>query len=172
MLVLLALAAALPAAAARGKTPIPAKAEGSGSEPTSGGGTMAGESISPNFAVALLDITFDQLEVYLFPRKVACNDVAFAKTPFVDVIVDSQGAPVRIGSPSLQNGHAFVQVEFHPTKGSKYYAIQPGASITFTRADPAKNGVWHGKLAVKRQTFEGKVFAYNGTFAATWCGKN
>jgi NADH:ubiquinone oxidoreductase subunit 3 (subunit A) len=173
LLIAVALAAALSAAAANAKTPIPAKAEGSGNEPTAGGGTMAGQSFSPHYAVALLDITFDQVEVYLFAKKVACSDVAFATPPFVDVIVDSQGAPLLVGKPSLQNGHAFTQVEFHPTatKG-KYFAIQPGASITFTRADPARNGVWHGKLSVKRQTFEKKVFAYDGTFAATWCGKN
>jgi hypothetical protein len=59
-----------------------------------------------------------------------------------------------VGSPSLQNGVAFVQVDFHPTASDKDFAIQPGASITFTRIDPYKSGVWHGRLTVKRQTFE------------------
>ena len=133
---------------------------------------MPGKSFSAHYAVALLDITFDQLEIYLLPKRVACNEVLFASPPFVQVTVDTQGAPLIIGHPSLQNGHAFVQVDFHPAGLSKYFAIQPGASITFTRADPARNGQWHGSLTVKRQTFEGHVFSYSGTFAAVWCGKD
>ena len=48
---------------------------------------------------------------FLFPKKVACNDVNFATPPFVDVIVESQGAPILLGNPSLQNRHAFVQAD-------------------------------------------------------------
>ena len=90
----------------------------------------------------------------------------------MQVTVDTQGSPLIIGHPSLQNGNAFVQVDFHPAGLSKYFAIQPGASITFTRADPGHNAQWHGTLTVKRQTFEGHVFSYSGTFAAVWCGKD
>ena len=165
-------AAALSCATAVAKTPIPAKQEGTGSEPTAGGGVIAGKSFRAGYAVALLDVSFDQVEVYLFPKRVACSDVPFATPPYVVVTVDSNGAPIKVGHPSLQNGSAYVQVDFHPVKSSKYYAIQPGASITFTRVDPARNGVWHGNLTVKRQHFEGHVFAYAGTFAAHWCGKD
>ena len=56
--------------------------------------------------------------------------------------------------------------------GTKYYAIQPGASVRFTRVDPAKSGIWHGKLSVKKQQDEGHTFVYDGTFAARWCGKD
>jgi hypothetical protein len=167
-----AAAAALLCSAAVAKTPIPAKQEGTGSEPTTGGGMMVGESFRARYAVALLDISFDQVEVYLFPKRVACSDVLFANPPYVVVTVDSNGAPMLVGHPSLENGRAYVQVDFHPATGSKYYAIQPGASITFTRIDPARNGVWHGSLTVKRQRFEGHIFAYAGTFAAHWCGKD
>ena len=45
--------------AARAKTPIPTKPEGTGSEPTAGGGVMPGKSFSAHYAVALLDISFD-----------------------------------------------------------------------------------------------------------------
>jgi len=172
LLVLLAVAAALLSSAAVAKTPLPLKQEGTGSEPTAGGGVMVGESFRARYAVALLDVSFDQLMVYLFPKRVSCPDVLFADPPFVAVTVDTNGAPLIVGRPSLQNGHAFVQVDFHPTAGTKYFAIQPGVSVTFTRADPAHNGLWHGSLTVKRQHFEGHVFSYAGTFAARWCGKD
>ena len=133
---------------------------------------MPGKSFSAHYAVALLDITFDQLELYLFAKPLACSDVAFAVPPFVDVIVDTSGTPLLVGRPSLQNRRAFVQVDFHPATGNKYFAIQPGASITFTKVDSTRNGIWHGSLSVKRQTSEGHVFSYDGTFAAHWCGED
>lgn len=168
-----AVAATVLASAVGAKTPLPTKPQGSGNEPTAGGGVMPGAPFTARYALAVLDISFDQIEIFLFPKKVACNDVNFATPPFVDVIVDTQGAPMRIGRPSLQNGHAFVQAEFHPTTtGSKYFAIQLGAVITFTHVDPKHNSLWHGTLAVKRQKFEGHTFSYDGTFAAVWCGKD
>jgi hypothetical protein len=172
LLVLLAVAAALLSPAASAKTPLPTKAEGSGNEPTAGGGVMPGKSFSAHYAVAVLDISFDQIEIYLLPKRVACSDLLFSSPPFVVVNVDTHGAPLLIGRPSLQNGEAFVQIDFHPATGSKYFAIQPGASVTFTHVDPAKNSLWHGSVTVKKQKFEGHTFSYSGTFAAHWCGKD
>jgi hypothetical protein len=168
----IAVATAVLAAPAAAKTPIPTKAAGSGNEPTAGGGVMPGKAFVARDAVALLDISFDQVEIYIFPKHVACSDVLYTQPPYVDVTVDTHGSPLLVGKPSLQNGVAYVQVDFHPATGSKYFAIQPGASITFTRVDPAKTGVWHGSLTVKRQRFDGHVFSYSGTFAARWCGKD
>jgi hypothetical protein len=172
LVLLLAVAAALLSPAANAKTPLPAKPAGTGNEPTAGGGVMPGKSFSAHYAVALLDISFDQVEIYLFPKRVACSDVAFANPPYVDVVVETSGSPLLVGRPSLQNGRAFVQVDFHPATGNEYYAIQPGVSITFTRVDPARNSLWHGSVTVKRQRLKGHVFSYSGTFAARWCGKN
>lgn len=174
LLLLVSLAAALLApAAANAKTPLPTQAQGSGSEPTAGGGVMPGKTFTAHYALVVLDITFDQIELFLFPKQVACSDVNFATPPFVDVIVDSQGAPILIGKPSLENGHAFVQVEFHPTTtGGKYFAVQLGAALTFTHVDPKHGSLWHGTLTVKKQTSEHHTFSYDGTFAAVWCGKD
>lgn len=172
LLVLLAVAAALLSPAANAKTPLPTKAQGSGNEPTAGGGVMPGKPFTARYALAVLDISFDQIEIFLFPKKVACSDVNFATPPYVAVTVDTHGAPILVGKPSLQNGSAFVQVDFHPAKSSKYYAIQPGASITFTHIDPKLNSLWHGSLTVKKQQFERHTFSYSGTFAAVWCGKD
>jgi hypothetical protein len=171
-LLLVAVAAALLAPAASAKTPLPTKAQGSGSEPTAGGGVMPGKPFVAHYAVVQLDITFDQLEIFLFPKKVACSDTAFTLPPYVEVTVETQGAPILVGKPSLQNGSAFVQVDFHPAKSSKYFAIQPGASITFTHIDPKIGSMWHGSVTVKKQQFEQHTFSYSGTFAALWCGKD
>jgi hypothetical protein len=171
--VLLVIAAtALAAPVALAKTPIPTSAEGSGSEPTAGGGLFAGQSFKAGFADAVLDISFDQLEVFIFPKKVACSDIPFESPPYLEVTVDTDGTPIRVGSPSLANGKAFVQADFHPAKGGGDYAIQPGVSVIFTKVDPAHDSLWHGKLAVSDQHFQGHEFSYDGTFAATWCGKN
>jgi hypothetical protein len=171
-LAVLAVAAALFGAAALAKTPIPAESAGTGSEPTAGGGVIAGAPFAARYAEAVLDISFDQLEVFLFPTPVACNAIAFAAGPYVEVIVDTNAKPLLLGHPALENGVAFVQVDFHPASGTKFYSIQPGTSIVFSRIDPAKNGLWHGKLTVSRQRSVGKVFSYAGTFAAHWCGKD
>ena len=172
VLVLAALVALAVARVAFAATPIPTKAQGSGSEATTGGGVMLGKPFAARYADLVLDISFNQLQLYLFPRPVACGDVLYTQPPYVVVNVDTAGKPVVVGRPSVSNGVAFVQVDFHPATGTKYYAIQPGASVTFTRVDPAKGGIWHGKLSVKRQQDEGHTFAYSGTFAAHWCGKD
>jgi hypothetical protein len=55
LLVSLALAAALPAAA-HAKTPLPTKAQGSGNEPTAGGGVMPGKPFTARYALVVLGI--------------------------------------------------------------------------------------------------------------------
>ncbi len=172
LLALVAVAAALLVPTASAKTPIPTKAQGSGNEPTAGGGVMPGKPFAAHYAIVQLDITFDQLEVFLFPKKVACNETAFTLPPYVEATVETQGAPILVDKPSLQNGSAFVQVDFHPARSSKYYAIQPGASITFTHVDPKIGSMWHGSVTVKKQQFEQHTFSYSGSFAALWCGKD
>ena len=171
-LLFIAATVGLLASSAVAKTPIPTAPAGSGNEPTAGGGTVAGQNFKARYADVLLDVSFDQLQVYLFPKRVACSDVAFASAPYVEITVDTNGAPIRVGRPSVANGTAFVQVDFHPSKGGGDFAIQPGVSVTFTKVDPKHNALWHGRLTVKKQRFQGKQYSYNGTFAATWCGKN
>jgi hypothetical protein len=166
MLLLVALVLVLvPVAAA--KTPLPAKPQGSGNEPTTGGGIMSGKPFKVVWAAATPD-DFGDVAIYLLAKKTACSDLFFAAAPFVKVHVHTEGSPLLIGKPALQDGRDYVQADFHPP-GPTYYAIQPGVSIEFTRVDTTKTGVWHGKLTVKRQTSEGHLFSYAGTFAAHWC---
>jgi hypothetical protein len=160
------------ASSAAAKTPVPSRPEGKGSEPTAGAGLIAGAPFHPRDALALLDISFDQVEIYLFPRRVACSDVLLANPPYLEVTVDTNGSPLIVDHPSPQNGRAFVQADFHPGTGNKYYGIQPGVSITFTRIDTSRRGVWHGQLTIRRQRFKGRLFSYKGTFAARWCGRD
>ena len=95
----------------------------------------------------------------------------FATPPFVAVTVETQGAPILIGRPSLQNGHASVQAEFHPTTtGSKYFALQPGA---LDRVHPRRSS---SEQPVARNPdgeaadLRGQPFSYTGTFAARGAG--
>lgn len=155
------------APAAWSSTPLPAKPSGNGTEPTAGGGTMAGKPFAPHAALAVFDISFKDIQIYLLTKPAQCSDLFFVNPPYIKVNVDTGGKPLAAGGTI--SGDGSVQVDFHPP-GPKYYGIQPSASVTFTRIDPNANGVWHGHLVVKRQQFEGKTFAYDGTFAARWCG--
>jgi hypothetical protein len=49
--------------------------------------------------------------------------------------------------------------------------VQPKVKLVFTRIDPSAGAVWHGRLTVPQTRFEGKTFAFAGTFAARWCGR-
>lgn len=155
----------VPAAAA--KTPLPAKPQGSGSEPTAGGGIVSGKPFRAVWAAAEPD-SFGDVAFYLLAKKTACDQLFFATAPYIKVHIHTEGTPLPIGKPALANGRDYVQADFHPP-GPKYYAIQPGVQVVFTRVDTTKHGVWHGSLTVKKQTFEGHVFSYAGTFAAQWC---
>ncbi|MGZ4355040.1 MAG: hypothetical protein ACXVZ4_16020, partial [Gaiellaceae bacterium] len=64
-LVAIAVAAAVLASGAGAKTPLPAKPQGSGNEPTAGGGVMPGAPFTARYALAVLDISFDQIEIFL-----------------------------------------------------------------------------------------------------------
>ena len=160
------------AAAALASTPIPAGPIGAGTERTAGGGIMLGKPFSARYALAQLDTSFNQVEIYLFPNPVACDRVFFTSPPYVKVTLDTHGSPILLDRPSPQNGVAFVQADFHPANAKIYFAIQPGVELTLTRVDPRQGRLWHGRLKVRRQRSEGHVFSYAGTFAARWCGKD
>ena len=101
-----ALLTALLAQSAAATTPLPPKAEGSGSEPTAGAAVMPGTPFTAHYAIAQLDISFDQIEIFLFAKQVACNEVAFAPPPYLEVTLDTHGKPMIVGHPSLANGIA------------------------------------------------------------------
>lgn len=166
LLCLIAAALALPTALAR--TPLPPRPQGAGKEPTARGGIVGGKRFRARSALAQYDASGD-IYLYLFQKRVRCRLVTYADAPYIWVWVHTEGTPPVVGKPSLSNGRDFVQVNF-VLKGH-YVAIQPGVRLVFTRVDPRRNGVWHGRLAVKRTRLKGRVYAYAGTFAARWCGR-
>ena len=169
--ILMLVVAAVLAAGAAAKTPLPAKPQGAGAEPTAGGGVMSGAPIRPRYAVAEYDALGDDLYLYLSAKPIACSGtLGYEQAPFVWVIVHTEGTPPRVGKPSLSNGHDIVQVNF--TFKDHYVSATPGVTLVFTRIDPRRNGVWHGRLTVKKLSYQGHPYSYGGTFAARWCGKS
>jgi hypothetical protein len=162
-------AAGILVAAAGAATPYPPKAAGSGSEATAGSGNGAGVSFSPRFALATYDGT--HYVFYLTQKPLACSNAVFAKPPYLTVTIVS-GSPLVVGSPTPNTGtSSFVQVDFFVSR-LHYYAVQPKVRLVLTRVDPRHAGVWHGRVTVPTTHFEGKAFAFTGTFAARWCGKD
>jgi hypothetical protein len=169
MMVFALVGAALIAAAAAAKTPLPPKPVGSGHEPTAGGGVMAGVPIRPRYALAEYDSAGEDIYLYLSPRRIKCGVLSYEQAPYVWVILHTEGTPPRVGKPSLSNGRDIVQVNF--TFKDHYVSATPGVILVFTRISAARNSVWHGSLAVKKLSHDGRAYSYKGTFAARWCGK-
>jgi hypothetical protein len=156
------------AVAGLAKTPYPPRAAGSGSEATAGDGTGAGVAFAPRYALATYDGS--NYVLYLTQQRLSCTDTLLAKPPYLTVTV-VRGSPLVVGAPTPNIGEqSFVQVDFFVSP-THYYAVQPKVKLVFTRIDPSAGGAWHGRLAVPQTHFEGKSFAFTGTFAARWCGR-
>jgi hypothetical protein len=167
---LIAAAALCVVPSASPKTPLSAKPQGSGGEPTAGGGMIGGKPFHPVSAIAQYDVPGGDIYIYIFGKRIssACQVISYADAPYVWVWLHTEGTPPVIGSPWRSNGREFVQVNF--VLQGHYVAVQPGVRLVLTRIDPHRNGVWHGQLTVKAVE-QGKAYAYAGTFAARWCGK-
>jgi len=168
----LAPALALPASPAAAAGPLyPPPNNGSGAELTTGGGTGAGVDFRPLHAIATYDGTLGAYVLYLSATPVACNNTSGAKTPYLTISVVTNGSPLVVGKPSVQHGSKnFVQADFY-VSATHYYAVQPHVRLVLTSTSATRGALWHGRLTVPKTRFEGKTFAYSGTFAATWCGK-
>jgi hypothetical protein len=171
-----AVAAALVGAAALALGAYPAQHEGAGKEPTAGGGIFAGSKYAAHSTLVRFEIgasccpskTIGDLNVYVFEQSgIDCRhlDNARYKRNF-SYTVESNGKKVPVGKPIP--GSWFEQASFNERGVTT--GFQPGASIFFTRADTAPNALWHGRIALKRVNYEGKIYAWAGTFAARWCG--
>jgi hypothetical protein len=170
-----ALAVALAAAALAGsalaaKTPYPPPTGGTGAEPTAGSGTGAGVAFHPRYAIATYEPIGGHYVLYLTNAPLTCARTYLAKPPYLTISIVS-AHPLVVGKPSLQRGESdFVQVDFFVST-THYYAVQPKVSLVLTRVGAAKSGEWHGTVSVPETRFEGKSFAFDGSFAARWCGK-
>ena len=158
--------------AAWAKTPLPVRARGSGAESTAGGGTIGSKPFRAVSAIAQYDVPGGDIYVYILPRPVtdACRLVSYGDAPYVWVWLHTEGTPPVVGSPWQSNARTFVQVNF--VLQGHYIAVQPGVHLVLTRVDPHPNGLWHGRLTVNKTVLHGKAYAFEGTFAARWCGKS
>ena len=168
-LVASALVLALPAAWA--KTPLPIAPQGSGRDPTAGGGTIAGKPFRAVSAIAQYDVPGGDVYIYILGKRVSdpCRLVTYDDAPYVWIWLHTEGTRPVVGKPSRSNGRDVVQVNF--VLEGHYVAVQPGVRLVLTRVDPRRNGVWHGRLTVKTASLDGRTYAYAGTFAARWCRK-
>ena len=170
-----ALAVALAAAALAGpalaaKTPYPPPTGGTGAEPTAGSGTGAGVAFHPRYAIATYEPIGGHFVLYLTNAPLPCSQTYLAKPPYLTISIVT-AHPLVVGKPSLQRGESdFVQVDFFVST-THYYAVQPKVRLVLTRVGAAKGAEWHGTVSVPETHFEGKSFAFDGSFAARWCGK-
>ena len=108
------------------------------------------------------------VNVFVFERAgITCAILESAKSArFFSYTVETDGKRLPVGrAPSS----AFFQQASFNIVGLTT-GFQPGVSIMFTRIDTATGAVWHGRVTVPRQTYNKKLYGFNGTFAARWCG--
>jgi hypothetical protein len=171
---LLAIAAVAATAGAPG--PYPAQHGGAGSEPTNASGIFAGTGFVARSALVDYELgasccpksTVGQVNVYLFERAgVSCATLEGAKDKrFFSYTVETDGKSLAVGR--IAPASLFQQASFNVIGNTT--GFQPGVSILFTRIDTAGGGIWHGRITVPSQKYNGKTYSLNGTFAARWCG--
>ena len=162
--------------AAVGVGSYPVQRQGSGREPTAGGGIFAGTAFVPDSALADYETglsccpstTVGNVNVFLFERSgVTCRSLEAARSKrFVSYTVETDGRKLPVGR--VVPGSFFQQASFNVVGLTT--GFQPGVSIVFTRIDTSPDGVWHGRIKVPRQSFKHKTYAFTGSFAARWCG--
>lgn len=169
------IALCLPQVASGGA--YPPQRQGSGNEPTAGGGVIAR---APFHARSALIVEDDlppgylryQLTLHLFPKRVNCAGIGTATTlnghsRLIYFELRRHG-PVPVGKPvGSSQPQTTGAIFINGRDGQETFS---GISLVFTRVDTSRGGVWHGKISVQRQYIVGPSDAYHGTFAATWCG--
>jgi hypothetical protein len=170
--VVLLAAAAVPASAAVNGT-FPRQRLGGGAQPNSGGGVVAGDNYVTRAAVVAWNRKSGDLTLYLLWRKrVSCATLRRTITQpghLIQVHVTDEPR-VNVGRPTPEAQVAFLTIFRNPKVPTKIAGLRHGAQLTFTRVDSYPGGVWHGVFKVPRRVYgDGKLYGYNGTFAAKWC---
>jgi hypothetical protein len=165
------LLAAVPANAESQKA-FPRLRVGTGHEPTSGGGVVAGDAYRTRAAVVAWNRKSNSLTLYLFWRRgVSCATllrIAAKPGHLIQVHVTSEPR-ITVGSVADPQV-AFLTVYRNPKVPTHIAGLKEGAKLKFTRVDSYPGGVWHGVFQVPRRRYgDGMVYGYNGTFAAKWC---
>jgi hypothetical protein len=155
--------------------PYPAQHAGAGKEPTNAAGIFAGSRYVARSALVDYEVglsccpqkTVGQVNVFLFEQAgIGCAKLENAKYKrFFSYTVETNGKKLPLGRAPES---FFQQASFNVVGLTT--GFQPGVSISFTRIDTAANALWHGRVNVPRQKYNGKTYALSGTFAARWCG--
>jgi hypothetical protein len=155
------------------RTSFPALRLGSGNEPTAGGGVVAGDRYVARSAVVVWNRKWSNLTLYLFWRHgVDCGNLKRALTRpghLIQIFVTHK-PDVTIGLRLTDAQVTFETTYKDPNVPMSIAGLKHGAQLTFTRVDSHPHGVWHGRFTVPHRAYgDGKVYGYNGTFAANWC---
>src|SRR5271165_2024017 len=143
-------------AAQAASTPYPPQAAGSGSETISGSGTGAGVAFHPRFALVGYEQISGHYMIYLTAQPLTCAHDYLAKAPYLTVNIITDGSPLQVGAPSVQDGkNNFVQVDFF-TSSTHYYSVQPHVRLVLSAITATPGSMWHGRLTVPKTVFEGR----------------
>jgi hypothetical protein len=171
--IVIALAVTAVPAHARLQGTFPKQRIGTSILETSGGGIVAGDRYVARAAVIAWNRRWSTLTLYLLSRpKVTCATLrtAVAKPGHVVQVYVTNKPLVHVGKPMPGAQVAFVTVFQKANTPEHVAGLKQGAQLMFTSVDSYPGGVWHGVFKVPTRTYgDGKVYGYDGTFAARWC---
>jgi hypothetical protein len=166
------LVAAVPAYAQSQKA-FPRLRMGLGYERNSGGGVVAGDGYVTRAAVVAWNRKWNSLTLYLlWRRRVTCGTLrsVIARPGHLIQVHVTDKPRVNVTRPVANPQVAFLTIYRDPNAPPHVAGLKEGAQLKFTRVDSYPGGVWHGLFKVPRRYYgDGKLYGYNGTFAAKWC---
>lgn len=172
LLLVVPLALAVPAAASVEKT-FPRERLGTSLLVTSGGGVVNGDRYVTKTAVIAWSRKLNTLTLYLFWRKpVTCATfVKAVNTPGHLIQVHVTSVPrVHVRQPMANPQVAFMTVYRNRNLPPHVAGLKHGGQLTFQSVNTFPGGFWRGIFKVPTRIYgDGKLYGYNGTFAARWC---
>jgi hypothetical protein len=146
---------------------------GIGDEPTAGGGVIAGDNFVARSAVIVWNSKWNNLRLYIFPRTgVTCSKLirAVQKPGHVIQVFVTNQRHVAVEQPVTDPQVGFMTIFRNPKIPMHISGLKHGASLEFSRVDSYPGGVWHGTFKVPQRIYgNGRLYGYNGTFAAKFC---
>lgn len=170
--VVLTLAVAAPAAARIGRA-FPRERIGVSLAVTSGGGIVAGHPYVTRSAAIVWSRRWNTLTLYLFRRKrFACRALSHAvQVPGHLIQIHVTDSPrVHITRPMARPQVAFLTVYRNRSLPTHVAGLKHGAKLIFDSVNSYPRGVWKGRFMLPTRVYgDGKIYGYNGTFAARFC---
>ncbi len=166
------LAMAVPASARVEKT-FPRESLGSSLLVTSGGGVVSGDRYVTKAAVIAWSRKWNTLTLYLFWRKpVTCATFLHAiNLPGHLIQVHVTSLPrVHVRRPMADPQVGFLTIYRNRSRPPHVAGLKHGGQLTFQSVNTYPGGIWRGVFKVPTRIYgDGKLYGYNGTFAARWC---